>query len=84
VVEYGGPPAESGGTAPCALIDRCNSACDRAHALHDVVSDILASPILPRQGKRAALLAAAAAYRDSTTGDEVIDSPERVQGVALV
>ena len=40
---------------------------DNLHSLHDVVSDILASPIVPAAGKRRALLAAAAAYRDSTT-----------------
>ena len=40
---------------------------DNLHSLHDVVSDILASPVVPRGGKRGALLKAAAAYRDSTT-----------------
>jgi hypothetical protein len=40
---------------------------DNLHALHDVVSDILASPLVPRDQKRFALLAAAAAYRDDTT-----------------
>lgn len=40
---------------------------DNLHSLHDVVSDVLASPLIPRREKRAALLAAAAAYRDSTT-----------------
>jgi len=40
---------------------------DNLHALHDVVSDILASPKVPRAQKRAAILAAAAAYRDDTT-----------------
>jgi hypothetical protein len=44
---------------------------DNLHALHDVVSDILISPSIPRNRKRAALLAAAAAYRDSTV--DVID-----------
>jgi hypothetical protein len=40
---------------------------DNLHALHDVVSDILASPTIPRAQKRRALLIAAAAYRDTTT-----------------
>jgi hypothetical protein len=40
---------------------------DNLHALHDVVADILASPVVPRAQKRAALLGAAAAYRDNTT-----------------
>jgi predicted RNA polymerase sigma factor len=47
---------------------------DNLHALHDVVSDILASPTVPLGRKRAALLAAAAEYRDDerevTTVDE--------------
>jgi hypothetical protein len=42
--------------------------------LHDVVSDILASPTVPLASKRAMLLTAAAEYRDSrldvTTVDE--------------
>ncbi|HEX4682180.1 MAG TPA: hypothetical protein VH277_05695 [Gemmatimonadaceae bacterium] len=40
---------------------------DNLHSLHDVVSDILASPIVPAREKRAAILRAAAAYRDDTT-----------------
>lgn len=40
---------------------------DNLHALHDVVSDILLSDSVPPARKRAALLQAAAAYRDSTT-----------------
>ena len=40
---------------------------DNLHALHDVVADILASPIIPRESKRAAILAAAATYRDTVT-----------------
>jgi hypothetical protein len=40
---------------------------DNLHALHDVVSDILISSSIPRDDKRAALLRAAAAYRDDTT-----------------
>jgi hypothetical protein len=41
---------------------------DNLHALHDVAADILASPIIPSSRKRASVLRAAAAYRDSTTG----------------
>jgi hypothetical protein len=40
---------------------------DNLHALHDVAADVLASPIIPGSRKRAAILSAAAAYRDSTT-----------------
>ena len=40
---------------------------DNLHALHDVAADILASPVVARSAKRAAILEAAAAYRDSTT-----------------
>lgn len=40
---------------------------DNLHALHDVASDILASPVVPKAEKRAAILRAAAAYRDDTT-----------------
>lgn len=41
---------------------------DNLHSLHDVVSDILASPLVPRSQKRAAILGAVRAYQDSTTG----------------
>jgi hypothetical protein len=41
---------------------------DNLHALHDVAADILASPVIPESQKRAAILRAAASYRDSTTG----------------
>lgn len=40
---------------------------DNLHSLHDVVSDILVSPVVPRAQKRSAILAAAAAYRDDRT-----------------
>jgi hypothetical protein len=59
----------SPGVAP-AFTDRypdLSALFDNLHALHDVVSDILASPAIPRAEKRPALLRAAAAYRDSTT-----------------
>jgi hypothetical protein len=40
---------------------------DNLHSLHDVVSDILASPSIPHHRKRDVLLEAAARYRDSTS-----------------
>jgi hypothetical protein len=40
---------------------------DNLHALHDVVSDVLLSPTIPRSAKRETLLRAAAAYRDDVT-----------------
>ncbi len=40
---------------------------DNLHAMHNVVSDILASPSIPRDGKRTAILAAAARYRDDSS-----------------
>jgi hypothetical protein len=46
---------------------------DNLHAMHDVISDILADPAIPRSAKRAAILAAAARYRDDTTAVESMD-----------
>ena len=40
---------------------------DNLHGMHDVISDILASPDVPRSRKRAEILRAGAAYRDSTS-----------------
>ena len=40
---------------------------DNLHGMHDVISDILASPIVPRDQKRAAILDVAERYRDSTS-----------------
>lgn len=40
---------------------------DNLHSMHDVISDILANPAVPRAEKRAEILKAAAAYRDDTT-----------------
>ncbi len=40
---------------------------DNLHSMHDVISDILANPSVPRDGKRALILEAARAYRDDTT-----------------
>jgi hypothetical protein len=40
---------------------------DNLHAMHDVISDILASPKVPQGKKREEILRAAARYRDSTS-----------------
>ena len=65
---------------------------DNLHALHDVVADILASPKVPRKAKRAAILEAAAHYRDDTTAitsrEEWLDMShamgvDRMGGVAV-
>lgn len=40
---------------------------DNLHSMHDVISDILANPAVPRDAKRAEILRAAARFRDDTT-----------------
>ena len=40
---------------------------DNLHSMHDVISDILANPSVPRDRKRALILKAAREYRDDTT-----------------
>lgn len=40
---------------------------DNLHSMHDVVSDILVNPIIPRDAKRKTILEAAAHYRDGRT-----------------
>jgi hypothetical protein len=40
---------------------------DNLHGMHDVISDILASPQVPRKQKREVILGVAARYRDSTS-----------------
>ena len=40
---------------------------DNLHAMHDVISDVLADSTIPRSRKRAEILRAAARYRDDTT-----------------
>jgi hypothetical protein len=40
---------------------------DNLHSLHDVISDVLANPSVPRDQKRTVILRAAAAFRDDTT-----------------
>ena len=47
---------------------------DNLHSMHDVVSDILANPSVPRDRKRAEILLAAGRYRDNTS--YVITPPE--------
>jgi len=51
---------------------------DNLHALHDVVSDILMSPLVPTNEKRAALLAAAAVYRDDSTAVVTVEEWRRM------
>ncbi len=46
---------------------------DNLHSLHDVVSDVLADPSIPRNAKRRTILQAAARYRDSTTSVTSVD-----------
>ncbi|WP_310572331.1 hypothetical protein [Gemmatimonas sp.] len=46
---------------------------DNLHSLHDVVSDILANPNVPRDKKRATILDASKQYRDSTTSVTTVD-----------
>jgi len=60
-------PAFSGRFTGAAII------FDNLHSMHDVVSDILANPVVPREKKRQAILAAAAKYRDSTSNLTSID-----------
>jgi hypothetical protein len=40
---------------------------DNLHSLHDVVADILASPLIPSREKRSAVLRALGSFQDSTT-----------------
>jgi len=46
---------------------------DNLHSLHDVASDILADPAIPRGEKRRALLEAASRYRDDTSSVITLD-----------
>lgn len=39
---------------------------DNLHAMHDIISDILVSPVVPREEKRQAILEALTRYRDGT------------------
>ena len=40
---------------------------DNLHSMHDVISDILANPSVPREGKRSEILRAARLYRDDSS-----------------
>ena len=55
---------------------------DNLHAMHDVVSDILASPVVPRPQKRTAILAALARYRDESA-DVMTPEEWREMGAAM-
>ncbi|HVF38958.1 MAG TPA: hypothetical protein VM939_03585 [Gemmatimonadaceae bacterium] len=46
---------------------------DNLHSLHDVVSDILANPNVPRSRKRSAILEAAKKYRDLTSNVTTVE-----------
>jgi hypothetical protein len=51
---------------------------DNLHSLHDVISDVLANPSVPRNEKRATILRAAAAYRDDTTETMTVEGWRRM------
>ena len=53
---------------------------DNLHSLHDVVSDILADPSIPRAAKRRTILDAAAHYRDSTTSVTSVEEWKSMAG----
>jgi hypothetical protein len=53
---------------------------DNLHSLHDVVSDILADPAIPRSAKRRTILQAAARYRDSTTAITTVEEWKSMAG----
>jgi hypothetical protein len=60
---------------------------DNLHALHDVISDVLADTTLPRSRKRSEILLAAKRYRDDTTSVMTVDewrSMSVSMGVALM
>lgn len=46
---------------------------DNLHSMHDVISDILANDVVPRDRKRAEIVRAANRYRDDTTEVTTID-----------
>src|SRR5688572_22468429 len=53
---------------------------DNLHAMHDVISDVLADSTIPRSRKRAEILTAAARYRDDTTS---VTSVEEWRSMAI-
>ncbi len=66
---------QSAAIAPCFSARYPDAAIifDNLHSLHDVVSDILADPSIPRHRKRDEILLAAARYRDSTSFVTTVD-----------
>ena len=61
---------------------------DNLHMMHDIVSDILASPRVPRDKKRQVILAALAEFRDTTrnvmTRDEWLMMGHHMGGIAAM
>jgi hypothetical protein len=53
---------------------------DNLHSMHDVISDILANPDVPRDRKRAEIIKAASAYRDDTTEVMTVEAWLRMTG----
>lgn len=51
---------------------------DNLHSLHDVISDVLANPSVPRDAKRTEILRAASRYRDDTTEVMTMDGWKRM------
>ncbi len=51
---------------------------DNLHSMHDVISDVLANPAVPRDQKRALILRAASAYRDDTTDVMTVEGWRRM------
>jgi ketosteroid isomerase-like protein len=47
---------------------------DNLHSMHDVISDILANPSVPRNRKRAEIVLAARRYRDDTSSVMTVDA----------
>jgi hypothetical protein len=55
---------------------------DNLHMMHDVISDILASPHIPRNGKRAEILRAAELFRDGTSYTTTVEE-WAMMGIAM-
>ena len=51
---------------------------DNLHSMHDVISDILANPSVPRDRKRAEILLAAQRFRDDTTAAMSVEGWKRM------
>ncbi|MBC7896576.1 MAG: nuclear transport factor 2 family protein [Cytophagaceae bacterium] len=54
---------------------------DNLHSLHDVISDVLANPSVPRDRKRAEILRAVSRYRDDTTEVMTVDGWKRMSAM---